>query len=75
MDYKILGSKWHTSGTGMIGIVAIKSHEDIWKAYIGIAIGLNEKEDEQHIAKLGNKLNSRVASAYFPNFDINNYGE
>ena len=47
MKYKILGSVWY----GKIGIVLVDDYEQ--KAYIGIGEGVNQQEDEQHIAFYG----------------------
>ena len=71
---EIIESTWHTVMCGkIIGVVAIRSYENTWKAYIGIASGFDEKMDEQAIARDGAKLSEKVAYAYFPSLDVENY--
>jgi hypothetical protein len=49
MQYEVLNSIWF----GKIGIVEVKTLFNGIKYYIGKGNGLNQEDDEQHIAKLG----------------------
>lgn len=75
MEYKILGAKWWNNVDGSIGIVAVETKlgGGEWKAYIGIASGLHEKMDEQHVAAYGNGLQPEEAHGIFPYLDIEKY--
>lgn len=69
--YEILNSVWFTpmSPVMQVGVVAIKTgrDNDKWKAYIGLAGGLNEEADEQFVAGYGAKIvDPRQAQAFFP---------
>lgn len=75
MEYKILDSVWHTCMIGLIGVVATQFFEETWRAYIGSAPGLDENYDSKYIAANGAKLSKKIAAAYFPHLDIENYGE
>lgn len=73
MEYKILGSVWFNPGTEVIGIVAVETFTDQWKAYIGTAFGFDQKSDEQIIAAQGAGLHWDMAQGIFPHLDIRKY--
>lgn len=72
-DYKILDSVWFNPGNRVIGIVAVETFTDQWKAYIDTASGYNQKLDEQMIAARGAGLRWDMAHAIFPRLDIRKY--
>ena len=49
---KIIGTHWFT-GISCFGIVVIETEVGERKAYIGLGVGLNEKEDAEYIAAHG----------------------
>lgn len=65
MNLKVIDSVWF----GQIGIVAIQSGEDKWKAYIGSAFSGSQYEDEQFVAKLGKPTGKGIAVGAFPDLD------
>lgn len=81
--YTILGSVWYTPpitniifdgmfGIGQhlsVGVVAIKSSDNKWKAYLGYGVTGEQWKDEQHIATNGVKITKAVACATFPKLD------
>ncbi len=75
MMYKILAAKWRTGGTGCVGFIAIETlaFDGEWKAYVGVASGLNIAADEQHIAAYGCALEPQEAQVFFPHLDIAKY--
>lgn len=74
MDYKILGARWLTCMTGVIGVVAFESYKDEWMAVMGATDGTHSTEyDIQRIAGYGAKLFPREAHAFFPELDITKY--
>ena len=59
---KIIESLWFTSTTGVVGIVV--GEDDITKkrkAYIGLASGIDQKADTEHIAKQGGRFSLDAA--------------
>jgi len=83
-EYKILGSRWFTNPSiallfhrpdldGVIGVVAVETHIDEWKAYIGVSYGHNRQTDEQNIARSGSGLSPKEAHGFFPCLDITKY--
>lgn len=74
MKYNIIRSTWYSPGSGrVIGVVAIKSHGDSWRAFIDVVRGLDEHLDEQDVAKYGSPLSKKVAQGYFPELNIEEY--
>lgn len=73
MTYKILSSLWWTNVDGCIGVVAVETFVDEWKAYIGIGFGYSQEGDEQRVAMLGCGLRPEQAHGFFPRFDIEKY--
>lgn len=71
--YEVLASKWFTSVDGCIGVVAVETFTNEWKAYIGIADGYNQQGDEQHIAMYGSGLLPEEAHGFFPHLNIEKY--
>ena len=87
MNYKILNSYWYTptfpgadpllhvmANLPNIAVVfvAIESHENKWKCYMGwVPYGddFDEKRLEQMVAQNGAKVDKAVACAHFPSFD------
>lgn len=64
MNFDIVSTYWFTAMTGLVGVVVCQdrfTHER--KAYIGTAKGLDEKEDELHIAQTGAKMHLASAEA------------
>lgn len=54
MDHKIIDSIWFTPQGKAIGIVIIQTNvTKVYKAYIGVASGFNEKDDIDIIAEHG----------------------
>lgn len=68
-NISIIGREWHTHNNQCIGVIAIQSYKNQWKAYIGVGIGIDEEVDAYQIAILGSKLPKIVACAYFPHLD------
>lgn len=56
-----------------IGVVAIETYTDEWKAYIGASHGYNKKMDEQNVAAYGSSLLPEEAHGFFPKLDISKY--
>lgn len=57
-------------GAPVIGIVAIQSHKNQWKCYIGYSWGNDEPNDAQFIAHKGASFGSKEAAcALFPQLD------
>lgn len=75
MAYTILDVQWRTGGTGTVGIVAIATYADTWKAVIGVAPGQSEHEDSHFIAGFGAALSRDEAHAFFPHYDSTKYKE
>ena len=82
MSYKILDAYWFTNTslelmTGLesacIGIVAVETYTDEWKAYIGVSNGVSSEGDKQLIAMLGSGLFAEQAAPFFPRLDITKY--
>ena len=76
--YKILRSVWFTPQSPVmhVGVVAIERQHDAkqWKAYIGLAGGLNQEQDEQFVAGYGAKLVDKAqAAAFFPDLPIEDF--
>jgi hypothetical protein len=71
--YIILDRRWFTPVGSFIGIVAVQTFEQQWKAYIGVAAGEDTKIDEQRIASLGAGLSAQEAHGIFPQLDIEQY--
>ena len=71
--YHTLDSIWFTPAMQpIIGIVAIDSDGNGWKAYIGTLPNVNANnkiEDEQYIAAHGVPLGRRLAIATFPQYN------
>lgn len=67
---QIIEVHWFSNNTTQcFGCVAIRSHEDQWKAYINYVPGEDEGKDILLIANFGSKLNKRAALAMFPDLD------
>lgn len=58
---KILNSIWFNT----IGIVCIKNEIGTIKYYIGQGKGINQKEDEVHIAEYGMPINKNILIEFF----------
>lgn len=50
---KIIDTFWFTSFSGTIGIVVIENEVNECKAYIGMAAGIDESAEANHISKWG----------------------
>lgn len=61
MTYEVTKSIWFDK----IGIVEVKTQFNGIKYYIGTGKGTNQKEDEQHIAKLGKPVNALETMRFF----------
>lgn len=61
----IIQKAWF-SGKDTVGAVLIQTDTGKYKAYIGIAMGLDEEIDAQYIAERGAKLPITIAEAIFP---------
>jgi len=83
-EYKILDSHWWTNGTlahmvldfnttACVGIIAVETYTDQWKAYIGVGYGRDKHIDEQNVARYGSSLSPEEAQGFFPNLDIEKY--
>lgn len=77
-QYEILRAVWFSPQAPVmqVGVVAIKSgrDRDKWKAYIGLAGGINENADEQFVAGYGAKIVDKAqAQAFFPDLDIEDF--
>lgn len=82
---KVIDSKWYTPGVGnnlappytvILGVVLVHYPEDGYvKAYLGIAFGHDQEQDETDIAEWGAQLEPHVARAHFPSNDIPYKGE
>ena len=72
-SYTILAPRWYNNMDGCVGVVAIQTFEDEWKAYIGLASGFHQEMDEQHVAACGNGLAPEEAHGFFPYLDIEKY--
>lgn len=73
---KIIGQYWlGTYGILTMGVVAIETRLGGWKAYIGIAGGIDQAVDLERIAENGNKLQRPHAEAFFPQFKELKYEE
>lgn len=68
---KILAVEWR-SGRDTVGIVAVGTPDE-WKAYIGVAHGLDPEDDARYIASWGAKLSVEEAGAFFPYLPISGY--
>lgn len=73
MAYKILDSSWRNTMFACIGIVAIETFTDEWKAYINVCHGDNQQADEQLVAATGAPLLPEEAHGFFPSLDITKY--
>lgn len=70
----IVGSKWF-AGKDCVGIVQVvqdhqketyrQTGEADFKYYIGVGLGVNEKEDAQNIANWGTPFNFQAGNALF----------
>jgi hypothetical protein len=69
----ILDSRWFNTTKGTIGIVAVQTYANEWKAYIGIGDGVNQSSDEYTIAYHGASVDPHEAAAFFPGADIGLY--
>ena len=73
---KIVATEWRSSGAQAIGIVlCLDGITKKYKAYIGVAQGLDEKTDSQGIKDWGTKLSFKEAKAFFsfPEFTEEEY--
>jgi hypothetical protein len=61
MKYEVLKSIWFNK----IGIVQIQTKYNGVKYYIGEGKGINQNEDEQHIAKLGKPVSQKMIVDFF----------
>lgn len=69
-----MASTWRNNMLACIGIVAIETFEDEWKAYISIVPPEgSEKSHEQFVAAFGAPLLPGEAHGFFPQFDIEKY--
>ena len=59
--YKILGSLWFG---GVIGIVRVQTEYDGIKYFIGQGNGINQEDDEQHIASYGSTASPEVIKSF-----------
>lgn len=73
LEHKILGSIWFPARAGVIGVVAVVTGPDQWRASIGIAYGVNRTIDEQRIAGNGSPLTVDQAGGFFLDLDIEKY--
>lgn len=76
--YQVLRSRWFTpqSPAMQVGVVAIKTGRDgdKWKAYIGLAGGMNQEWDEQFVAGYGAKIvEPELAHALFPDLPVSEF--
>lgn len=84
MKYEILGTRCWTPALvnvlfdAIVGptadlcivVVAIESHLNEWKCYIGYGAGKDELQDQQHVAANGMPIGDKaIACAMFPNLD------
>ena len=65
----IIDYKWR-SAIDTVGVVAVKTFEGGWKAYIGVGKGLDEDYDIMHVANHGAKLRKLEAMSFFPELDF-----
>ena len=72
-EYKILGARWFTPRMDTIGIVAVETFNDTWKAFLGTAAGHDQKFDERFVASWGAGLSPEEAHGFFPHLDIKAY--
>ncbi len=75
---QILASHWFYDIRAYIGVVAARTgmhdpEKGEWMAYIGQGLGNSQEADSQHIADYGQKLQPRIAAAFFPHLDISKY--
>jgi hypothetical protein len=65
-EVNIIESVWFTlkTGPGIIGIVKIDDGYNV-KWYMGTASGLDEKQDEQQIAKFGTPVYPSMLKQFF----------
>lgn len=73
MSYTILASNWRNTMFACIGIVAVETYADEWKAYINVCRGDNQQADEQFVAGMGAPLLPEEAHGFFPSLDITHY--
>ena len=77
-DRVILARRWITMLGAYVGVVAARTgmHEPEqgeWMAYIGLAGGMDGREDALRIAQWGAKLSPHEAHGFFPRLDISKY--
>ncbi len=72
-EYKVLGARWFTPRMDTIGIVAVETFNDTWKAFLGTAAGHDQTFDEQFVASWGASLSPEEAHGFFPHLDIKAY--
>ena len=72
-EYKILGRDWYSTRGALVGIIAVETFENQWRAYMSVVKGQSQREDEQTIATYGSPLPEEVARAYFSLLKEMNY--
>lgn len=60
---------WFTASQ-TIGVVLVKDPYDGYKAYIGVAEGVNELDDVKHITECGNKFPLESAKSLFTHINF-----
>ena len=71
--YKILDTRWFTPRMDTIGVVAIETFGDTWKAFLGTVPGHDRQFDEQFVAAWGAGLSPEEAHGFFPHLDVAKY--
>lgn len=61
----VVEARWFT-GKGTVGAVLVKTQYSGYKAYIGVALDINEEYDADFICRWGTKLPRQIAAAIFP---------
>jgi hypothetical protein len=69
----ILDSRWWTMRDGAVGIVAVQTFLNEWKAYIGAAPLDHHESATYAIAYHGAGLQAKEAAVFFPRLDIAQY--
>ena len=71
--HDLVAWEWR-SGRETVGIVVVKDkYIKLLRAYIGVAQGLTEQSDCQHIADWGARLTKEEAMPFFPHLKEDNW--
>ena len=62
---KIIDVMWFTESQGTLGIVKVDDEFDGVRYFIGLCLGLDMKEDQQHIADWGAKFPKKAGDKLF----------